>query len=281
MTGLSVVDPGLRQRRTHSPGCSPTEGAVVVALSDSTRRLCQPVRDRRGARRSRTRQSTARSTGLPGTEAITNDELIEFDCDVLAPCALEQVVNEENAANVKARIIAEGANGPVTPAADQVLDDNGVLVLPDVLVNAGGVVVSYFEWVQGLQEYFWKEEEVNAKPERHRHPRVPGDLGDDGRSQDEHAHSLPTGMLSGASRRRRSRGAFIPRVVVYHADGLPPLRTASSRWWTACVRATSNVSTSAAIPSWRLLTARRSPSWRSTASAPSRFSSSPRRSGGG
>ena len=102
-------------------------------------------------------------TGLPGTEAITNDELIEFECDVLAPCALEQVVNEENAANVKARIVAEGANGPLTPAADDILDAQGVLVLPDVLVNAGGVVVSYFEWVQGLQEYFWKEYEVNAK----------------------------------------------------------------------------------------------------------------------
>jgi glutamate dehydrogenase (NAD(P)+) len=82
---------------------------------------------------------------------------------VLAPCALEQVVNEENAASVRARIVAEGANGPLTPAADDILDERGVLVLPDVLVNAGGVVVSYFEWVQGLQEYFWKEYEVNAK----------------------------------------------------------------------------------------------------------------------
>ena len=100
---------------------------------------------------------------MPGTESITNQELIEFDCDVFAPCALEQVVNEENADRIRARIVAEGANGPVTPAADLSLYDRGVLVLPDVLVNAGGVVVSYFEWVQGLQEYFWKEYEVNAK----------------------------------------------------------------------------------------------------------------------
>ena len=86
-----------------------------------------------------------------------------LDCDVLAPCALEQVITGDNADQVKARIVVEGANGPVTPAGDDVLEGNGVLVLPDVLANAGGVVVSYFEWVQGLQEYFWKEDEVNAR----------------------------------------------------------------------------------------------------------------------
>ena len=82
---------------------------------------------------------------------------------MLAPCALEQVISDDNAAQVKARIVCEGANGPVTPSADEILEDRGVLVLPDVLANAGGVVVSYFEWVQGLQEYFWKEEEVNQR----------------------------------------------------------------------------------------------------------------------
>ena len=86
-----------------------------------------------------------------------------LDCDVLAPCALEQVITPDNADQVKARLVVEGSNGPVTPAADDVLEGNGVLVLPDVLANAGGVVVSYFEWVQGLQEYFWKEDEVNAR----------------------------------------------------------------------------------------------------------------------
>src|SRR5207248_5220065 len=93
----------------------------------------------------------------------TNEELLLLDCDVLAPCALEQVITAENADQVKARIICEGANGPLTPGADEILDDKGVLILPDVLANAGGVVVSYFEWVQRLQEYFWKEVEVNAK----------------------------------------------------------------------------------------------------------------------
>ena len=101
--------------------------------------------------------------GFPGADPITNEELIEIDCDVLAPCALEQVITAENAGRVQAKMICEGANGPTTPAADEILEDRGILVLPDVLANAGGVVVSYFEWVQGLQEYFWKEYEVNAK----------------------------------------------------------------------------------------------------------------------
>src|SRR5918993_3093831 len=101
--------------------------------------------------------------GYSSADAITNDELLLLECDVLAPCALEQVISADNAAQVKARIICEGANGPVTPTADEILEDRGIVILPDVLANAGGVVVSYFEWVQGLQEYFWKEEEVNER----------------------------------------------------------------------------------------------------------------------
>ncbi|MBV8599505.1 MAG: Glu/Leu/Phe/Val dehydrogenase [Actinobacteria bacterium] len=100
---------------------------------------------------------------LKGGDRITNDELVLVDCDVLAPCALEQVITEANADDVRARIVVEGANAPTTPAADEILQENGVLILPDVLANAGGVVVSYFEWVQGLQEYFWKEAEVNQR----------------------------------------------------------------------------------------------------------------------
>ena len=100
---------------------------------------------------------------LRSGDAITNEELVELECDVFAPCALEQVVTRENADRVQAKVVVEGANGPVTPDADDILEANGVLILPDVLANAGGVVVSYFEWVQGLQEYFWKEDEVNAR----------------------------------------------------------------------------------------------------------------------
>ena len=116
---------------------------------------------RRG--RDRAQAGDRRAAGLKEREGITDEELLQLDCDVLAPCALEQVITSENADKIKAKIICEGANGPTTPTADEILEDKGMLVLPDVLANAGGVVVSYFEWVQGLQEYFWKEDEVNAR----------------------------------------------------------------------------------------------------------------------
>jgi glutamate dehydrogenase (NAD(P)+) len=138
------------------------QGASIVAVSDSNGGIYKP--DGLDVAAAVEHKRTNRSfEGFDGAEAITNEDLLILDCDVLAPCALEQVVTADNADNVKARIVAEGANGPVTPEADQILDERGVLVLPDVLANAGGVVVSYFEWVQGLQEYFWKESEVNAK----------------------------------------------------------------------------------------------------------------------
>jgi len=138
------------------------QGATVVALSDSGGGVYSADGIDVQAALAHKRETGALE-GLAGTDAVTNEELLVVDCDVLAPCALEQVITDENADQVKAGIVCEGANGPVTPEADRILDDRGVLVLPDVLANAGGVVVSYFEWVQGLQEYFWKESEVNAK----------------------------------------------------------------------------------------------------------------------
>jgi glutamate dehydrogenase (NAD(P)+) len=138
------------------------DGATVVAISDSTTALYNAKGIDVQAAFAHKRE-TGSLTALKGAEPITNEELLLVDCDVLAPCALEQVITEENAAQVKAKLIVEGANGPITPLADSILDDMGVVVLPDVLANAGGVIVSYFEWVQGLQEYFWKEAEVNAK----------------------------------------------------------------------------------------------------------------------
>jgi len=138
------------------------QGASILAVSDSSGGIYKP--DGLDLAAAVEHKRTNRSfDGFNEAEAITNEELLVLDCDVLAPCALEQVVTADNADKVKAGIVAEGANGPVTPQADQILDERGVLVLPDVLANAGGVVVSYFEWVQGLQEYFWKESEVNAK----------------------------------------------------------------------------------------------------------------------
>jgi glutamate dehydrogenase (NAD(P)+) len=138
------------------------EGAKVIAISDSTTAWHNPkgIDVPTAFAHKREHHTLA---GFKGADEITNEELLLLDCDILAPCALEQVITEQNADKVKAHIICEGANGPVTPAADVILEENGVLILPDVLANAGGVVVSYFEWVQGLQEYFWREDEVNAK----------------------------------------------------------------------------------------------------------------------
>jgi glutamate dehydrogenase (NAD(P)+) len=138
------------------------DGATVVAVSDSSSGLYNANGIDVQAAFAHKRETGALA-GFRGAEPITNEDLVLLDCDVLAPCALEQVITSENANKVKAKIIVEGANGPVTPAADEILEEKGVLVLPDILANAGGVIVSYFEWVQGLQEYFWKEAEVNAK----------------------------------------------------------------------------------------------------------------------
>jgi glutamate dehydrogenase (NAD(P)+) len=138
------------------------QGAKVIAVSDTSGGLYSPNGiDVPSAIAHKQERGTLK--GLGGVDSISNEELLLLDCDVLAPCGLEQVITEENADKVSTRIVCEGANGPTTPAADEILEERGILVLPDVLANAGGVVVSYFEWVQGLQEYFWKEDEVNAK----------------------------------------------------------------------------------------------------------------------
>ncbi len=104
--------------------------------------------------------------GYRGPDKVTNSELLELPCDVLIPAALEGQLSAENAPRVKAKLIVEGANGPTLPEADDVFRDRGIVVVPDILANAGGVTVSYFEWVQGLQEFFWDEDEVYRRLER-------------------------------------------------------------------------------------------------------------------
>ncbi len=103
--------------------------------------------------------------GFPEAEAISHEELLSMDCDILVPAALENVIREDNAPSIRAKIIAEGANGPITPDADKILNKKGVFIVPDILCNAGGVTVSYFEWVQDRMGYFWEEEEVNHRLE--------------------------------------------------------------------------------------------------------------------
>jgi glutamate dehydrogenase (NAD(P)+) len=101
--------------------------------------------------------------GYEGVDFVGNSELLEIECDVLAPCATENQITSHNADKIKCKILAEGANGPTTPKADQILHEKGIFVIPDILANAGGVTVSYFEWVQDRMGYFWREDEVNER----------------------------------------------------------------------------------------------------------------------
>jgi glutamate dehydrogenase (NAD(P)+) len=136
-------------------------GAKVVAVSDLKGGIynpngLDPLAVQKHAR------ATGALKGFPGSDAITNAELLELPCDVLVPAALGNQIREDNAPRLKCRILAEGANVPTTPGADEILADKNIFVIPDILANAGGVTVSYFEWVQSLQKYFWNEAQVNA-----------------------------------------------------------------------------------------------------------------------
>ena len=137
-------------------------GAKVIAVSDSKGGI---YNDRGLDPRDLLAYAHSHQTlgGYQEAAPITNAELLELDCEVLMPCALENQITAANAARIRAKIIAEGANGPLTPDADEMLLDKGVFVIPDILCNAGGVIVSYFEWVQDLQSFFWGEDEVNER----------------------------------------------------------------------------------------------------------------------
>jgi glutamate dehydrogenase (NAD(P)+) len=144
-------------------------GCRIVAVSDVTGGYCSP----HGLDvDSLNRHTAAHPKGLledysaPGVERIDNQELLTCEADVLIPAALEHQITAENAPYIRARMIVEGANGPTTREADQILNDRGILVVPDILANAGGVVVSYLEWVQDLQAFFWDEAEVNQRLQR-------------------------------------------------------------------------------------------------------------------
>jgi glutamate dehydrogenase/leucine dehydrogenase len=138
------------------------KGSKVVAVSDSTGAIYKPDGfDPNAVLAWKQEHHSVR--GFPGTKDITNEELLEVDCEILIPAALENQITAENAGRIKARLIGEAANGPTTPEADAILYKNGKFVIPDILCNAGGVTVSYFEWVQDLDRDFWTVDQVNAK----------------------------------------------------------------------------------------------------------------------
>ncbi|NPV42964.1 MAG: Glu/Leu/Phe/Val dehydrogenase [Firmicutes bacterium] len=139
-------------------------GSKIVAMSDSKGGIYNPDGIDPDAVLEH-KAKTGSVLGFPGSQEISNDELLELDVDILVPAALENVITSKNAANIKAKIIGEGANGPTTPEADKILYEKGILVIPDILANAGGVTVSYFEWVQNLMNFYWTEEEVNNRLE--------------------------------------------------------------------------------------------------------------------
>jgi len=138
------------------------EGARIIAIGDSQ----GGVYNQKGLNVDdllQHKKETGTVVGYSAGDGISNDELLSISCDILVPAALENSINGKNAESVKAKIIIEGANGPTTSEADRVLCDHGKFIVPDILANTGGVIVSYFEWVQSLQSFFWSEEEVNQE----------------------------------------------------------------------------------------------------------------------
>ncbi len=164
LKGARVAIQGFGNVGSVSADLLSKEGAVIVAVSDKSGGLHRPqgldigdllkwVRERR------------QLAGYPQADAIPNDQVLTLDCDVVVPAATENVITRKNAPHIKAKIICEGANGPTTAAADEILEKKGIFVIPDILANAGGVTVSYFEWVQDRGGYFWDEETVNRRLE--------------------------------------------------------------------------------------------------------------------
>jgi len=164
LKGATAVVQGFGNAGAASARFLAEEGAKVIAVSDSR----GGVFNGNGLNPwelIRFKQETGSVVGAPKTEPITNAELLELECDILVPAALEKQLTGKNAPRVKAKLIAEDANGPTTPEADRIFREKGILVIPDILANAGGVTVSYFEWVQDLMAFFWTVDEINARLE--------------------------------------------------------------------------------------------------------------------
>ncbi len=164
-SNVSVVVQGFGNVGTYAANHAFELGFKVVGISDVSGGIYNPNGlDVQAVRAYYAETGSLKDFG--DAENITNEELIALPCDVLIPAAMESQLTRLNADNVKAKLIVEGANGPTTPAADDILHDKGVLIIPDILANAGGVTVSYFEWVQDLQAFFWDQEEISRQLRR-------------------------------------------------------------------------------------------------------------------
>lgn len=164
LDGATVSVQGFGNAGTAAATILAEHGCKIVAVSDSRGGVFNP-RGLDVAALLRQKHATGMVTGFPDSEAIASEQALEVPCDILIPAALEQQITERNAPRLTTKLIAEAANGPTTPGADKILEDRGIFILPDILANAGGVVVSYFEWVQNLQSLFWKERQVHAQLE--------------------------------------------------------------------------------------------------------------------
>jgi glutamate dehydrogenase (NAD(P)+) len=165
IAGARVAIQGFGNAGMYAAQLMAERGYTIVAVSDSH----GGVANEKGLdvpRLTAHKFETGSVVGFTGGARIDNREVLEFDCDVLVPAALEKVITRENAPRIRAAIVAEAANGPTMPDADDILFDRGIMVLPDILANAGGVTVSYFEWVQDLQANFWEESEINERLKR-------------------------------------------------------------------------------------------------------------------
>ncbi|MCC7403421.1 MAG: Glu/Leu/Phe/Val dehydrogenase [Bdellovibrionales bacterium] len=162
LSGSTLAVQGFGKVGMHAAIEAYALGAKVVGVSDVSGALYNPNGINIGDLVRYTKENKF-IKGFPEAEAINNEELLALDVDILAPCALDGVITEENVESIKAQIIVEGANGPMTTAASDYLNKRGCMVVPDILANGGGVVVSYFEWVQDIVWLFWSEEEVRSK----------------------------------------------------------------------------------------------------------------------
>jgi glutamate dehydrogenase len=165
LEGAKVAVQGFGNVGFHAARLLYELGCKIIAVSDSKGGICN-ARGLNPAKVMEHKSTTGSVVGYEGCKSVTNEELLELECDILVPAALESQITKTNAGKIKAKIVAEGANGPTTPEADEILFRNGVFVIPDILANSGGVIVSYFEQVQNQMNYYWPEDEVRSKLER-------------------------------------------------------------------------------------------------------------------